>query len=110
MRLFRAACSKIPAKQFLHGLNRDLPMKPCLTPGVMFQYVTVKSNISAGAQFGGRKPMKRFTWFSAVALVSILAVGVQTSHTQAPAAAPAAPPAGAPSWAFPTADANQPPT
>jgi len=53
--------------------------------------------------------MKRFTWFSAVALVSILAVGVQTSHTQAPAAAPAAPPAGAPSWAFPTADANQPP-
>jgi len=48
-------------------------------------------------------------------LLSFLAIGVQTSHTQAPAAAPAAapapgqPPAGVPSWAFPAPDPVQPP-
>lgn len=57
--------------------------------------------------------MKRFTWVLAVAFLSVFAIGVQTSHTQAPApaAAPPAgqPPAGAPAWAFPTPDAVQPP-
>src|SRR5579885_2928924 len=48
--------------------------------------------------------MKRFAWIAAVTVVAVLAVGVQTSHTQAPA-----PPPGVPSWAFPTPDANQPP-
>jgi cytochrome c553 len=56
--------------------------------------------------------MKRFTWVLAVGFLSIFAIGVQTSHTQAPAAsaAPAGPPAGAPGWAFPMPDPVQPPT
>jgi cytochrome c553 len=54
--------------------------------------------------------MKRIYWFLAVAFISMLAVGVQTSHTQAPAPAPGRPPEGVPAWAFPTADAQQPPT
>jgi cytochrome c553 len=51
--------------------------------------------------------MKRFPWILAVAVLSILAVGVQTSHTQAPAG-PGQPPPGAPSWAFPTPDPLRP--
>ena len=46
--------------------------------------------------------MKRFTWLFAVAVALILAVGVQTSYTQAPAS-------GVPAWAAPTPDPNQPP-
>jgi cytochrome c553 len=53
--------------------------------------------------------MKRFTWILALAFLSTLAIGVQTSFTQAPAPAPGQPPAGAPAWAFPTPDAVQPP-
>lgn len=52
--------------------------------------------------------MKRFSWVLAVAFLSVFAIGVQTSHTQAPAAAPAAPPG--PGWAFPVPDPVQPPT
>jgi cytochrome c553 len=51
--------------------------------------------------------MKRITWILAVALVSVLGVGVQTSYTQAPAA-PAAAPSG-PTWAFAVPSPNQPP-
>jgi cytochrome c553 len=47
--------------------------------------------------------LKRFSWILAVGLVCVLAVGVQTSHTQAPAAAPE------PAWAFPMASPVQPP-
>jgi cytochrome c553 len=46
--------------------------------------------------------LKRFSWIFAVGLVCLLAVGVQTSHTQAPAPAPE------PAWAFPLASPNQP--
>lgn len=53
--------------------------------------------------------MKRLTWILAVAFLSIFAIGVQTSHTQAPTPAPGRPPEGVPAWAFPTADAVQPP-
>ena len=52
--------------------------------------------------------MKRSAWILAVVFLCILAIGVQTSHTQAPAAAPG-PPAGVPAWAFPTPDPVQPP-
>jgi cytochrome c553 len=47
--------------------------------------------------------MKRFSWILAVAFLSILAIGVQTSHTQAPAPLPG------PAWAFPTPSPVQPP-
>jgi len=49
--------------------------------------------------------MKKFTWILAVALLSVLAIGVQTSHTQAPVVAPP----GTPAWAFAVADPVQPP-
>jgi len=51
--------------------------------------------------------MKRFGWVLAVGLLSILAVGVQTSHTQSPAG-PGQPPPGVPSWAFPVPDPLRP--
>jgi len=53
--------------------------------------------------------MKRFTWILAVALLSVFAIGVQTSHPQAPAPPPPQPPAGTPSWAFAVPDPVQPP-
>jgi cytochrome c553 len=51
--------------------------------------------------------LKWLTWILPVAVFSVLAIGVQISHTQAPAG-PGQPPPGVPSWAFPTPDPLRP--
>ena len=53
--------------------------------------------------------MNRFTWILAAVLLSVFAIGVQTSHPQGSAPPPPQPPAGTPSWAFAVPDPVQPP-